>query len=282
VRDRVQLQNQLEALLEEGGFKLSSVVSDLLGVSARRILAALAAGESDPAALAALADRRLRVSRDKLLAALDGRAEEILRLLLRQSLERLAVLDRQIEELDQACAACLQPHQDAIQRLVEIPGVGPAAAQQIVAEIGPAAASFPSARRLASWIGVCPGSEESAARNRSGRSPKGNRYLRRLLCQSAQAAVRAKGTHFEAVFLKLKARLGYAKAVWAVAHRLARVIWNVLHDGDRYIEHGEALNPKARARAIARHLRALDRLGYPLPEVVPAPLSASPAAASAG
>lgn len=90
--------------------------------------------------------------------------------------------------------------------------------------------------------------------------------------------MRAKGAHFEAVFLKLKARLGYAKAVWAVAHRLARVIWNVLHDGDRYLEHSEALNPKARARAIARHLRALTRLGYRLPDVLPDPLSAAPLA----
>ena len=128
-------------------------------------------------------------------------------------------------------------YQEAVTRLIEVPGIGAEAAQEILAEIGPEAAAFPSAGQLASWIGVCPGSDESAGENHSGRCAKGNRFPRRLLCQSAQAAVRTKGSHLESVFKRFVVRLGYVKAVWAIAHRIS-----------------EARNPKAIRRAINLHL----------------------------
>jgi len=118
--------------------------------------------------------------------------------------------------------------------------------------------------RLASWIGVCPGSNESAGKNHSGHSAKGNRFLRRLLNQAAQAAVRTKNSHLPSLFKRLVVRLGYVKAVWAVAHRICKIIWNVLHKGARFIEFSEARNPKAVRRAINHHLKALRRLGYPM------------------
>ena len=265
VRTRVQLQNQIESLLEEGRIKLSSVVSDLLGVSGRRILRALAAGMTDPEELAALGDELLKCGKAVLADALTGSMNEVHRTLLRQHLDRLDLLDGQIEELNKLCATHMQAHQDAVVRLIAVPGIGAEAAQEIVAEIGPAAAAFPSAAQLASWIGVCPGSNQSADQNHSGHCAKGNRFLRRLLCQAAQAAVKTKASQLQAVFKRLIVRLGYPKAIWAIAHRLCKIIWNILHQGQRFIERGEAINPKAVRRCIHHHLKALRRLGYNIP-----------------
>ena len=265
VRNQVQLQNQIESLLEEGRIKLSSVVSDLLGVSGWRILRAMAKGETDPEKLAELGDEHLKCGRAVLADALTGTMNDIHRMLLGQHLDRIALLDRQIEELNKACAAHMQAHQEAVVRLIAVPGIGAEAAQEILAEIGPTAAAFPSAAQLASWIGVCPGSNQSADQNHSGHSAKGNRFLRRLLCQAAQAAVRTKASHLQSVFKRLIVRLGYTKAIWAIAHRLCRIIWNILHQGQRFIEQGEAINPKAVQRCINHHLKALRRLGYSVP-----------------
>jgi transposase len=269
VRARVQLQNQIESLLEEGRIKLSSVIRDLLGVSGQRILRAMAKGESDPAKLAALGDEHLKCGQPVLTDALTGAMTAVHRTLLGQDLDRIELLDKQIDELNRLCAAHMQQHQETVIRLIEVPGIGAEAAQEILSEIGPTAAAFPSAAQLASWVGICPGSNESAGQNHSARCAKGNPFLRRLLCQAAQAAVRTKDCHFQTVFRRLIVRLGYTKAVWAIGHRLCRVIWNILHERQRYIEHGEAVNPKAVRRCIQHHLKALRRLGYNPPPLAP-------------
>src|SRR3989449_6091681 len=179
-RDKVRLQNQLEALLEEAHIKLSSLVSDLLGVSARRMLHALAEGETDPAALAALAHQRLRATPEQLCDALGACTElkPVYRRLLKMALEQLQFLEQQIGQLDQEMASLLSQHQDAVERLAEVPGLGVDSAQQIIAEDGPTAATFPSAKQLSSWVGACPGDDESAGANYSHRSPSGNRQIR--------------------------------------------------------------------------------------------------------
>lgn len=271
VCERVQLQNQVESLLEEGRIKLSSVISDLLGVSGRRILRALAEGQTDPRQLSQLGDERLRCGRAVLADALDGAMSAIHQQLLAQHLDRIDLLDRQIDQLNHLSAQQMQPYQEVIVRLIQLPGVGAEAAHQILAEIGPTAAAFPSGRQLASWIGVCPGSNQSADHDYSGRCAKGNRFMRRLLCQAAQAAVHKKGSHLQSLFRRLVVRLGYVKAIWAIAHRLCRIIWNVLHQGAHFTEYGEAVNPKAVHRAIQHHLTALRRLGYQIPALA-APL----------
>ena len=197
-RDRVRLQNQLEALLEEAHIKLSSLVSDLLGASARRMLKALADGETDPMALAALADQRLRATSAQLQDALGACTElnPVYRRLVKMALEDLQLIEQQIGQLDQEIASLLREHQDAVQRLVEVPGLGVDSAQQIIAEVGAKAATFPSAKNLVSWVGACPGEDETAGVNRSKRSPKGNRQMRRILNQAANAAVKCKGSIF--------------------------------------------------------------------------------------
>jgi len=128
-------------------------------------------------------------------------------------------------------AAALQRHQDAVVRVTEIPGFGVDSAHQLIAEIGVDAETFPSAGAFASWAGLCPGSNVSAEENQSSRSAEGNRFVRRILTQAAQAAVKKKGSHFQALFRRFLLRQGYNGAIWAVARRLGRLVWKILHDG---------------------------------------------------
>ena len=275
IRDRVRLQNQLECLLEEARIKLSSVISDLLGVSGRRILEALSRGETDPAKLAELGDDRLRCSKQELADALNGSPERAHRELLKLYLERLALLDQQIGKLDQMMATALKHHEDVVTRVAQIPGLGVDSAQQLIAEVGVDAATFPSAGEFSSWVGVCPGSNVSAEQNQSSRSPKGNRFVRRLLNQAAHAAVKKKNSHFQSVFRRLLPRLGYEGAIWAIAHRLACVVWKILHDGVTFVEQGSETDPKAKKRRARRLTQALRKLGYSvsLTPIQPGPLA---------
>src|SRR6201984_1458081 len=164
-RNKVRLHNQLEALLEEARIKLSSLVSDLLGASARRMLQALAEGETDPAALAVLDDQRLRATSTQLRDAWGACTElnPVYRRLVKMALEELQLIEQQIGQLDQQIASLLRQHQDAVQRLAQVPGLGVDSAQQIIAEVGPKVATFPSAKDLSSWVGAWPGEEESAS-----------------------------------------------------------------------------------------------------------------------
>jgi transposase len=261
---RVRLQNQMEALLEEAHIKLSSLVSDLLGQSGRRMLEALAEGKTDPAEIALLADRKLRATQAQLCDAL-GAARElnpVYRKLLQQGLAELRLLEEQIQELDQEIARLLAAHQDAVQKLAEVPGLGPDSAQQIIAEVGPTAAVFPTAKNLASWVGVCPGDDISAGESHSTRSPKGNRNMRRILNQAAHAAVKAKGSIFELLFQRFRRALSYKEAIWAIAHRLCRLIWVILSRKVRYQERGPAVSAASTRLRASRMMRELRRMGY--------------------
>lgn len=263
-RDRVQLQNRLESLLEETHIKLSSLVSDLLGASARRMLKALADGETNPTALAALADKKLRATQAQLCDALAACTElnPVYRRLLKMVLEELQFLEQQIVKLEQEMASLLSQHQEAVQRLAEVPGLGVDSAQQIIAEVGATAATFPSDKQLSSWVGACPGDEESAGVSKNHRSPKGNRHMRRVLNQCANASVRVKGSIFEIVYRRLVPRLGHNQTIGAIAHRLCRLIWMILHQGIRYEERGGAVHERSKRVRTARMIRQLRSLGY--------------------
>jgi transposase len=277
VRDRVRLQNQMEALLEEMRIKLSSVISDLLGKSGRRILKALAEGQTDAVQLAELGDDRLRCSQRELVDALRGSPAPAHLSVLKLFLERLQLLDKQIQELDALTAERLKKHEQAVTRVAQIPGFGVDSAQQIIAEVGVDAESFPTAAQFCSWAGVCPGSEESAGENKSSRSPKGNRYVRRILTQAAHAAVNKKGSHFQLLFRRLLPKLGYKGAIWAIALRLARLLWKILHDQVSYIEKGTETTPQARKRRAQILTSALRKLGYQV-TLTPPPEDATSAA----
>jgi transposase len=179
-------------------------------------------------------------------------------------LEELDLLDKHIAELSRLLGKALQSHQDAVLRLCEIPGVRQDASLQMIAELGPAAMAFETAEQMASWMGVCPGREESAGKSNRNRSPKGNRTMRRVLNQVAWSAVRTKDSFFRELYHRLIPRLGVHKAIWAIAHRIAKVVWKVLHEKVRYIERGPlALDPAAMKRRVTRLARQMRILAIP-------------------
>jgi transposase len=265
-RDKCRLQNRVEALLEEMRIKLSSLISDLLGVSGRRIMCGIAEGEKDPQRLAALAEPSLRAGQSQLCDALQevSGLDPRYRRVLKQFLQQLELNEKQVRELEEELAGALQEHSSAVERLAAVPGLGVDSAQQIIAEVGPHADKFPSAGDLCSWVGTCPGENVSAEKSASDRSAKGNRSMRRILDQAANAAVKAEGTVFAARYRRIKGRdpKKHNQAIWAVANHLCRVIWKILHAGVRYEERGDRRNPRADKRRANRLLRELRALGY--------------------
>ena len=270
-RDRVRLQNQLESFLEDAHLKLGALVSDLLGVSSRRILRGIAKGEQDTTVLAALAEESLRATPEQLADALRAvpALSPLHRQILKLFLDRLDLIERQLDTLHRKIAQGLRQHQEAVLRLAAVPGLGVDSAQQLIAEVGPTAATFPSPQQLASWVGVCPGREESAAVSKSNRSPKGNRMMRRVLNQAANAAVKSQGSIFQLHYRRMVVRMGHKKAIWAIAHRLCKLVWTILHRGVNYVEHGAERSIQALRRRTAKQLRELRALGYQITPPTP-------------
>lgn len=283
-RTRVQMKrkpgvihNHVEGLLEQGGIKLSAVVSDLFGVSSWAMLEHIALGVTDAELLAREARGTLRQKQAQLKEALAGRLEPVYRLLLGQHMDQVRLLRRQIEEINQALAEAMKEHLTVLHRLSKIPGIDLYAAQELIAEIGPKAAAFATAEHFASWVGVCPGSQESAGVNYSQRSPKGNRYLRRLLCQIAWAAIHTRETFFAGLFARLKPRIEGKGAAWAVAHRIAKVIWLILHREVEYREKGSAPpNERTLLRKFRRLLKDFGHLGLDVRALLNQQLTAIP------
>lgn len=267
-----QIRGQVEGLLEEAGIKLSAAVSDVFGASGWAMLEQLAAGESDAGKLAEQARGSLRHKKELLKEALAGHCNPITRLLLGQSLEQVRLLQQQIAEIGAELSRQLRDHSSVLCRLSQVPGIELGAAQELLAEIGVDAAAFPSAAQFASWVGVCPGQQESAGVSYSTRSPKGNRYLRRLLCQLGWAAARTRGTFFAELFARLSPKLGAKAAAWAVAHRLARIVWVLLRRGEAYVERGPSpANPQRLRRKFRRLLSELSRAGIDPSELLSQP-----------
>jgi transposase len=241
---------------------LSSFVSDLLGASARRMLQALADGETDPAALAALADQRLRATSAQLRDALGACTElnPVYRRLVKMALEELQLIEQQIAQLDQEIASLLRQHQDAVQRLAEVPDLGGGFGATDHCRGGCQGGDLRFSQE--SFLVGGPGEEESAEVNYSPRSPKGNRHMRRLLNQAANAAAKHKGSIFEIVYRRLVPRLGHNKTIGAIAHRICRLIWMILNKGVRYEERGPAVSENSRRARTSRMIRTLRKLGY--------------------
>jgi len=253
---------QVEGLLEQGGIKVTAVASDAFGASGWAILEKLAKGETDVEAMVDLAQGVLRKKSTKLREALEGRLEPIYQLLLRQHMDQVRLLRKQVDELNEALALAMKDHVAVLCRLSKIPGVDLYAAQELLAEIGPRAAAFPSAEQFASWVGVCPGSHESAGVNYSRRSPKGNRYLRRLLMQTAWGAIHTKKTFYAGLFQRLKTKIKAKGAAWAVAHRMTHVIWLIMHEEVEYEERGQAApNPRTLARKFRKLVKEFQLQG---------------------
>jgi transposase len=255
--------NRLHKTLEGANLKLGSVVTDVMGVSGRAILDALAAGETDAAALADLAVGQVRRKRVALEAALAGRVDARHRLLLGQHLAHIDFLAGQIAALDTAIAVHLRADEDLVARLDEIPGVGRRTAEVIAAEVGTDVSRFPSADHLTSWAGVCPGQDESAGKRRSGRTRKGNRALRAALVEAAKAAGRSKETALGRRYRRLQPRLGTKKATVAIARQILEAVYYLIKEGTPYREPPPASRgPLADRVGQQRHIQALQELGF--------------------
>jgi transposase len=303
VQQRAQVVNRLQKVLEDANIKLASVASNVLGASGRAILAALIAGETDGVVLSQLARGRLREKQDALAQALTGYMDEHHRFLLSSQLELFDFLSQQIESLSQRIEQQMaamdgenppspdtaqerpecdnghpsteaqEPltHQQAVALLDTIPGVNRLTADVMVAEIGLEQARFPSHRQLAAWAGVAPGNDESAGKRYSGRTRRGNRWLRSALCQAAWAAAHTKESHLSALYHRLAARRGKKRAILAVAHSILVSAYHMLQQRQPYQELGDGLPDPRRKAATIRHLsRRLRKLGVEVPELTTA------------
>jgi transposase len=270
IRQKTQGANRIQKTLEDANIKLASVASDVLGASGRAMLQAIIKGENDPIILADLARRKLRAKIPQLQEALSGEIQDHHRFLLGTLLEQVEFLEAQIDKLNARITAVLPaPFAKAIQRLDTIPGIDLRAAENIIAEVGADMEPFASAGHLASWVGMCPGNNESAGKRRSGRTTKGNKWLRVVLVQCAWAASRSKGTHLRQLYGRLAGRRGKKRALVAVAHRLLLIIYNVLKKGQVYEEPVQAApaRQKDKERLKQRLLKRLEKLGVKVQEM---------------
>jgi len=262
-QDRNRVINRIGRLLETVNIKLSAVASNIVGASGEAMLRALAAGVRSPETLANKARGVLRGKIPQLTAALDGRPDAHFEWMLNRLLEKLDWLDEELAGIDQQLDERMSDYADLIRRLDTIPGVDVIVAQAIIAETGTDMTQFPDAAHLASWAGLCPGNAESAGKRFSGRTRKGDRYLRRILVQSAWAAAHTNGCFLQSLFFRIARRRGEKKACVAVAHRIATIIWKIIRDGGIYEEAGADFFDRIRPERTARKLtRRLQRIGF--------------------
>lgn len=256
--------NRILKVLEDAQIKLDCVASDALGVSGLRILNALVEGETEAGKLAELAVGKLKKKRAELRTALSGNFREHHRFQVRLLLEDMKECENKIFQLDLRIAPYLEPYEEIVRRLDAIPGVDRLGAAIILAEIGPDMSSWEDSRKLASWSCLCPGNCESAGKRLSGRTRKGNRWLRRAFCQMAWAATRKKGSYFKTQYRRLLGRRGKQRALLAVAHTLVTVVYHLLKTPQlEYRELGEDYFDRRDAEQTKRSLiKRLDKLGY--------------------
>lgn len=270
-QDRNRVINRIARLLETVNIKLASVASHIMGTSGLAMLRLLASGVDDAERLAECARGQMRVKIPALVLALDGRPDPHFRWLLTELLAKLDRLDEERGRLDARLDGLSVPYADLLRRLSTIPGVDRTTALVLIAEFGTDMAQFPTAAHLASWAGLCPGNAESAGKRFSGRTRKGDRYVRRILVQSAWAASRCHDCFLAALFFRIAQRRGLKKAAVALAHRIALIAWHILAEaGVEYRERGgnhfDRRNPERTARKLSRRLEAI---GYKVTLVAP-------------
>jgi|CXWL01.1.fsa_nt_gi transposase len=269
--ERARETQRLQKVLEDANVKLSSVVSQVLGVSGRMILDALCAGERDPDVLAEMAQRKLRAKIGDLRQCVPGRFNEHHAVMVGEIVAHVDYLNAAIVRLDERVEAMMIPFRAARELLTTIPGIQQRSAEIILAEIGVDMTRFATAAHLASWAGVCPGNNESAGKHRSTHTRHGDLWLQSALVEAAWAAIRTKNSYLAVRFWRIAKRRGQQRAAMAIAHTLLIIIWHMLKDGTIYTEIGVDYlirndNPDRRRRHL---INQLEHLGYQV-ELTPA------------
>lgn len=295
IQEQTRVANRLHKVLEVANIKLASVATDVFGVSGRLMIEAMIAGESNPETMADLAKLQLRKKIPELRSALQGRLTDHTRRMLKFHYEHYLDLERRIDALSQ----CIKEYDEipitergelrtpatsndqgeedggepssfgeAVALIATIPGVGQTCAQNLIAEIGSDMSQFPTDGHLASWMGVCPGNNESAGKRKSGRTKRGNPWAKRSLTQAAWAAARTKQTYLNARFARLCRRRGKKRAQVALAHALVRIIFHMLKRGTAYQDLGGEYYDRLNHDRVARYyIRRLQDLGYAVAKV---------------
>jgi transposase len=263
VRERTREIQRLEKLLEDAGIKLSSVAADINGVSGRAMLEAMVQGERDPAVLADLAKRRLRLKIPELNEAMQGHFTEHHAFLVRLHLDLIDQHTAAIDKLTVRIEEAMSPFRAARDLICTIPGISTLVADVVIAETGADMAQFPTAGHLASWAGTCPGSNESAGRVKSTSTRPGDPYLKAALGIAAMVAARSKGTYYGVKYRRIAARRGPMKALVAIEHAMLVAIWHMLTDGTLYTDPGaDYYTRRTPDRTRSRAVEQLQRLGY--------------------
>jgi transposase len=263
LEDLNRAKNRIEQLCQTGNIKVSSVATDLFGVSGRKMLKAIVEGKHDAGWMADYAKGQLRRKRGELELALEGTFTSQQRWLLEKELRQVEWLEGQVETLEKEIERQVIAFEEPIRRLLTIPGIERKTAWIIVAEVGVDLGTFVDAKHLASWAGLCPGNRESGGKRMSGRTRKANRYLKRAMCQAAWAASHTKNSYLSAFYRRMSIRKGAQKAIMALAHHMIVVVHQVLSRQEEYVEFGgDYYDKRNRPRTVARLVMRLSRLGY--------------------
>ena len=262
-RERTREVQRLEKLLEDACIKLSSVASNITGVSGRLMLQALIDGQDDPAALADLAKKKLRAKIPELTEALTGRFSDHHRYMAALYLHRIDAHSTDINDLTARIEQAIAPFRLARELLISIPGFSNTIAEVFIAETGADMSVFPTPQQLASWAGTSPGANESAGRVKSSKTRPGNRYLKGALGIAAMSATRSSGTYFSAKYRRIASRRGPAKALVAVEHVMLTAAWHMLSTGELYRDPGaDYFTRRTPSKTKARAIGQLESLGY--------------------
>jgi transposase len=263
IQNRAQVVNRIQKVLEAANIKLDCVASDVMGASGRAMLRAMAAGETNADVLADLAKGKLRDKIPFLKEALRGQIGPHQRFMLSSHWRVLDAITLELEELDREVATRMRPNEETIERLDSIPGVGRRSAEEILAETGTDMSQFPTAAHLASWAKVSPGNNESAGKRQSGRTGRGNPWIKAALTEAAQAAAKTKDKYFAAQYRRLAPRRGKKRAIAAVAHSILVSIYHMLRDNVAYQElGGDYFDARDRLAIVRRAARRIEGLGY--------------------
>ena len=263
VRERSSHTLRIQKTLEDANIKLDSVITDIVGLSGRRMIEALIAGQTDPEALAALAHRRIHATSAELEAALRGRVTAHHRFMLQLHLDHLDAVNVAIARIDKEVDCNVEPFRVAVEMLTTIPGVSSLAAEVIVSEIGIDMSRFKTEGHLISWAGLCPKNDESAGKRRSNRMKQGAPWLKTMLIQCAWAASRTKGSYLQAQYLRIRSRRGPKKAIGAVAASMLTATYHMLKDGTLYQDLGaKHFDNREKGKQAQRLVNRLQSLGF--------------------